>query len=62
MFRFVAVVGGSFVENPHEPRGGTCGPGVWRAACLFEDPACRTRWALSEVSCFGVLRLVPEWF
>ena len=45
MFWIVVVVGVSFVENPHEPRGGTCAPGVRRAACLSEGPACSTGWA-----------------
>ena len=45
------------VGNPYDPRGGTCGPGVWRAACLFEVPACSTGWAPFGVSCFGVLKL-----
>ena len=56
MFRIVVVVGVSVLENPYEPRGGTCGPGVRRAACLFEVPACSTGWAPFGVSCFGVLR------
>ena len=45
------------VGNPHDPRGGTCGPGVWRAACLSEGPACSTGWAFFGVSCFGFLKL-----
>ena len=52
MFWIVVVVGVSFVENPHEPRGGTCAPGVRRAACLSEGPACSTGWAF-----FGCLEL-----
>ena len=45
------------VGNPYDPRGGTCGPGVWRAACLSEVPACSTGWAFSELVRFGFLKL-----
>ena len=54
------------VGNPYDPRGGTCGPGVWRAACLSEVPACSTGWAFSELvrfgfgSCFGLV-LDVDW-
>ena len=51
----VLVVGGLLVGNPHEPRGGTCAPGVRRAACLSEGPACSTGWAFFKF--FGCLAL-----
>ena len=56
------VVGVSFVGNPHEPRGGTCAPGVRRAACLSEGPACSTGWALFGVSSLWVWKLLRNAF
>ena len=50
------------VGNPYDPRGGTCGPGVWRAACLFEVPACSAGWALFGASCFWGFEVVSDWF